>query len=128
MIATTQRFSTPLAQMTVDARDVLAMAGVAPMTLIARHFAGEWNGQPDNAARNEEYLAAGDGMLMSIFEAGGEPVWVISHIGCGEDDYTTVLWTASHDVARIPSVTAVNVAPLRHPSASLVVRAAHAPP
>jgi hypothetical protein len=93
MVATTatRRFSTPLAQMTAGAQEVLQRTGTAPMQLIERHYAGEWNGQPDNAARNEEYLAAGDGMLMSIFAVGGETVWVISHIGNGDDDYTTVL-------------------------------------
>lgn len=77
--------------MTSGAAELLGRTGTDPMTLIRRHFAGEWNGQPDNAARNEEYLANGDGMLMSIFEEGGEAIWVISHIGCGEDDYTTIL-------------------------------------
>lgn len=85
------RFSTPFAQITTGARARLIHAGIAPMTLVGRHFAGEWNGQPDNAARNEEYLASGEGMLMSIFDVAGEPVWVISHIGSGDDDYTTVL-------------------------------------
>jgi hypothetical protein len=88
---TTRRFSTPLAYSTIGAQEVLVRTGTAPMRLIERHYAGEWNGQPDNAARNEEYLAAGDGMLMSIFDVGGERVWVISHIGNGDDDYTTIL-------------------------------------
>jgi hypothetical protein len=93
MVATTatRRFSTPLAYSTIGAQEVLVRTGTAPISLIERHFAGEWNGQPDNAARNEEYLASGDGMLMSIFAVGGETVWVISHIGNGDDDYTTVL-------------------------------------
>jgi hypothetical protein len=88
---TTRRFTTPLAQMTAGAADLLARVRTAPMGLVERHYAGEWNGQPDNAARNEEYLRNGDGMLMSIFDVGGERVWVISHIGNGDDDYTTIL-------------------------------------
>ena len=34
----------------------------------------------------------GAGMLLSIFaDVPGGPVWVISHIGYGEDSYTTIL-------------------------------------
>ena len=86
-----QRFSTPTAVMTPAAMSVLSKAAVDPMNLIRRHFAGEWNGQPDNAERNEEYLQYGEGMLMSIFPAGHEIVWVISHFGFGSESYTTVL-------------------------------------
>jgi len=86
-----QRFSTPTAVMTPGAMAVLGKAAVDPMNLIRRHFSGEWNGQPDNAERNEEYLRYGEGMLMSIFEVAREMVWVISHVGYGADSYTTVL-------------------------------------
>jgi hypothetical protein len=30
-------------------------------------------------------------MLLSVFPAGDETVWVISHVGCGADSYTTIL-------------------------------------
>jgi len=86
-----QRFSTPTAVMTPAALQVLSKAAGDPMNLIHRHFSGEWNGQPDNTERNEEYLRYGEGMLMSIFEVANEQVWVISHVGYGEDSYTTVL-------------------------------------
>jgi len=86
------RFTTPTITATPAALEVLAMADLAPATILARHFAGEWGGQPDNAARNEEYLASGAGMLLSVFaDVPGGPLWVISHIGCGDDDYTTIL-------------------------------------
>jgi len=85
------RFTTPTAVMTPGAMQVLAAAAVEPMSLIRRHYQGEWNGQPDNADRNEEYLADGEGMLMSVFDMASETIWVISHIGYGADSYTTVL-------------------------------------
>jgi hypothetical protein len=85
------RFTTPTVVATPAALSLLGECGVAGADLIRRHFAGEWNGQPDNAVRNEEYLASGEGMLLSVFPAGDESVWVISHIGCGEDSYTTLL-------------------------------------
>ena len=38
------------------------------------------------------YHRDGAGMLLSIFaDVPGGPVWVISHIGYGEDSYTTIL-------------------------------------
>lgn len=75
------RFSTPTVVATLAALGVLSVLGEDPMGLVRRHFAGEWGGQPDNAARNEEYLRDGEGMLLSIFRVGEERVWVISHIG-----------------------------------------------
>lgn len=84
------RFSTETITATPGALDLLSVLGENPMSLVRRHFAGEWNGQPDNAARNEEYLASGGGMLLSIFTVANEPIWVISHVGTSED-YTTVL-------------------------------------
>ncbi len=86
-----QRFSTSQIVMTPDAMNLLAHFGTNPMELVNRHFSGEWNGQPDNAERNEEYLASGEGMLLSVFNVGPEKVWTISHIGYGSDSYTTLL-------------------------------------
>lgn len=85
------RFATSTAVITPGAKAVLGEAGVNPMSLIRRHFGGEWNGLPDNTERNEEYLADGEGMLMSIFDVASQPIWVISYIGYGLDSYTTVL-------------------------------------
>ncbi len=86
------RFTTPTITATPAALALLAEADVSPAAVLARHFAGEWGGQPDNAIRNEEYLAEGEGMLLSIFaDMPGGPLWVISHIGYGDDDYTTIL-------------------------------------
>jgi len=86
------RFTTSTITATPAALAVLAMTDRSPATVLARHFAGEWGGQPDNAARNEEYLASGEGMLLSVFaDVPGGPLWVISHIGCGDDEYTTIL-------------------------------------
>ncbi len=77
MTTITVRFMTPTITATPAALETLA---------------GEWGGQPDNAVRNEEYLASGEGMLLSVFaDVPGGPLWVISHIGCGDDDYTTIL-------------------------------------
>ncbi len=91
------RFTTPTITATPAALEVLAMADRSPATILARHFAGEWGGQPDNAARNEEYLASGEGMLLSVFaDVPGGPLWVISHIGCGDDEYTTILLPAEY--------------------------------
>ncbi len=85
------RFSTPQVMMTPDAMNLLAHFGMNPMELVKRHFSGYWGGQPDNTERNEEYLADGEGMLMSVFDMASETIWVISHIGYGADSYTTVL-------------------------------------
>jgi len=91
------RFTTPTITATPAALEVLAMADLSPATILARHFAGEGGGQPDNAARNEEYLASGEGMLLSVFaDVPGGPLWVISHIGCGDDEYTTLLLPAEY--------------------------------
>lgn len=91
------RFTTPTITATPAALALLAGADVPPAAVLARHFAGEWGGQPDNAIRNEEYLAAGAGMLLSVFaEVPGGPLWIISHIGCGDDDYTTILLPAEY--------------------------------
>jgi len=68
----------------------MSARGANLMDLVRRHYSGEWGGQPDNAERNEEYLADGCGMLLSVFLVGDETVWVISHIGCDEP-YTSVL-------------------------------------
>lgn len=87
----TYRFSTPQVVMTPDAMNLLAHFGTNPMDLVHKHFGGFWGGQPDNAERNEEYLAGGEGMLMSVFDVASETIWVISHIGYGADSYTTVL-------------------------------------
>jgi hypothetical protein len=43
------------------------MAGIAPGALLARHFAGEWGGDTDNARVNEQYLQDGEGMLTEHF-------------------------------------------------------------
>jgi len=92
MTTITARFMTPTITATPAAFETLATAGIAPAAVLARHFAGEWGGQPDNVARNEEYLASGEGMLLSVFaDIPGEPLWVISHIGYGDGDYTTIL-------------------------------------
>lgn len=85
------RFSTSQIVMTPGVMNVMAHFGTNPMDLVKRHFSGEWNGESDNAARNEEYLADGEGMLLSVFDVGPEKVWTISHIGYGPDSYTTVL-------------------------------------
>lgn len=85
------RFTTPTIVATPGALTLLSACGASGTSLVCRHFAGEWNGQPDNAARNEEYLASGEGMLLSIFPVGNAMIWVISHIGCGADSYTTIL-------------------------------------
>jgi hypothetical protein len=87
----TYRFTTPQVMMTPGAMNLLAHFGTNPMELVKRHFSGYWGGQPDNAERNEEYLADGEGMLMSVFEVGPEKLWAISHIGYGSDSYTTLL-------------------------------------
>jgi hypothetical protein len=87
----TLRFSTPTIVATPGALSLMGAHGIAGTDLIRRHFAGEWNGQPDNAIRNEEYLASGEGMLLSVFPAGDETIWVISHVGYGEDSYTVLL-------------------------------------
>ncbi len=96
MTTTKVRFMTPTITATPAALETLATAGIAPAAVLAHHFAGEWGSQPDNAARNEEYLASGEGMLLSVFaDVPGGPLWVISHIGCG-DDYTTILLPAEY--------------------------------
>ena len=92
MVAIIARFTTATLTATPAALGILAMAGIAPGTLLARHFAGEWGGDTDNERVNEQYLQGGEGMLLSIFaDVPGGPVWVISHIGYGEDLYTTIL-------------------------------------
>jgi len=97
MMTSNARFMTPTITATPAALNLLAGAGLSPTTVLARHFAGEWGGQPDNAARNEEYLAVGEGMLLSVFaDVLGGPLWIISHIGCGDDDYTTILLPAEY--------------------------------
>lgn len=45
------RFTTPTITATPAALEVLAMTDLSPATVLARHFAGEWGGQPDNAAQ-----------------------------------------------------------------------------
>ncbi len=87
----TYRFSTSQIVMTPGSLTLLAHFGANPMDLVKMHFQGEWNGQPDNGERNEEYLRDGQGMLLSVFDVATERVWVISHVGYGEDSYTTVL-------------------------------------
>ena len=92
MVTIIARFTTATLTATPAALEILAMAGIAPGALLARHFAGEWGGDADNARVNEQYLHDGEGMLLSIFtDVPGGPVWVISHIGYGEDSYTTIL-------------------------------------
>jgi hypothetical protein len=92
MTTSVARFTTSTIIGTPAALAVLAAAGIAPIAILARHFAGEWGGDADNARVNERYLADGDGMLLSVFDGmPGGPVWIISHIGCGDDDYTTIL-------------------------------------
>ncbi len=86
-----RRFSTPTILLTPAAMDVLVRAATAPMTLAERHFAGEWGGQPDNAARNEEALRYAQGTVFSIFDVGGETVWVVSHLGTGQNAYTAIM-------------------------------------
>jgi len=97
MMTIRARFTTPTITATPAALETLATAGIAPAKILARHFAGEWGGQPDNAARNEEYLASGEGMLLSVFaDVPGGPLWVISHIGSDDDEYTTILLPAEY--------------------------------
>ncbi len=92
MVTIIARFATSTLTATPAALETLAMAGIAPGALLARHFAGEWGGDADNAQVNEQYLREGEGMLLSVFaDVPGGPVWVISHIGYGEDSYTTML-------------------------------------
>ena len=92
MVTIIARFTTATLTATPAALEILAMAGIAPGALLARHFAGEWGGDADNARVNEQYLQDGEGMLLSIFaDVPGGPVWAISHIGYGEDSYTTIL-------------------------------------
>ncbi len=86
-----RRFSTPTILLTPAAMDVLVRAATAPLTLAEWHFAGEWGGQPDNAARNEEALQHGQGTVISAFDVGGEAVWVVSHVDPGKDSYTTIM-------------------------------------
>ncbi len=92
MVTIIARFTTPTLTATPASLETLAAAGIAPSTLLARHFAGEWGGDADNARVNERYLRDGEGMLLSVFaDVPGGPVWVISHIGYGQDSYTTML-------------------------------------
>lgn len=92
MVTIIARFATSTLTATPAALETLAMAGIAPGALLARHFAGEWGGGADNARVNEQYLRDGEGMLLSAFaDVPGGPVWVISHIGYGRDSYTTML-------------------------------------
>ncbi len=97
MTTSNARFMTPTITATPAALDTLAGVGLSPTTVLARHFAGEWGDQPDNTIRNEEYLASGEGMLLSVFaDVPGGPLWVISPIGCGDDEYTTILLPAEY--------------------------------
>src|SRR5947209_5803268 len=92
MVTIIARFTTATLTATPAALEILASASIAPGALLAWHFAGEWGGDADNARVNERYLRDGEGMLLSIFaDVPGGPVWVISHIGYGEDSYTTIL-------------------------------------
>lgn len=97
MVTIIAHFTTATLTATPAALEILAMAGIAPGALLARHFAGEWGGDADNARVNEQYLREGEGMLLSIFaDVPGGPVWVISHIGYGADSYTSILLPAEY--------------------------------
>ncbi len=90
-------FTTPTITAIPAALALLARADISPAAVLVRHVTGEWGGQPDNAIRNEEYLAAGEGMLLSVFaDVPGGPLWVISHIGYGDDDDTTILLPSAY--------------------------------
>lgn len=91
------RFTTPTINATHGAMDVLDAAGLTPEAVLHRHFAGEWGGQPDNAALNEQVMRNGEGRVISIFDdIPGGPLWVISYIGYGEGSYTTIMTPAEY--------------------------------
>ncbi len=66
---------------TPGARDLLAAAGVAPATLLARHVAGDWGAVPPEDAR-ENALSLRQGFrLVSSYPVGDDPtarVWIIT--------------------------------------------------
>ncbi len=63
---------------TPAALDLLAAAGVAPATLLARHVAGDWGAVPPEDAR-ENALSLRDGFrLVSSYPVGDERLWIIT--------------------------------------------------
>lgn len=63
---------------TPAALDLLASAGVLPLTLLERHQRGDWGDLcADDARQNDEALKLGDRLLSSYTVAGGK-VWVIT--------------------------------------------------
>ena len=83
-VSMARRFSTPTILLTPAAMDVLVRAATPPMTIAARHFAGEWGDPPADAVRNEAVLRQGQGTVLSVFAVGSETVHVVSYIGQGK--------------------------------------------
>ena len=91
-----RRFSTPTILLTPAAMDALVRAATPPMSIVERHFAGEWGDPPADAARNEEVLRQGQGTVLSVFDVSGETIHVVSHIGQGKNGYTTIMLPTEH--------------------------------
>jgi len=67
--------------LTPGARDLLAAAGIAPRTLLARHVAGDWGDVPPEDARENALSLRAGFRLVSSYPVGDDPaarVWIIT--------------------------------------------------
>lgn len=79
--ATRQLFQMGTTLATPAALDVLERAGVAAISLLLRHAAGDWGDVcEEDAAANFDALSFG-GRLVSVYRAGAEKVWIITEAG-----------------------------------------------
>lgn len=73
------RFSGGQLVATPGALSTLADHGVSPMTLLTRHFSGDWGDvSPDDAKANEMALVEGSRLLSRYALASSVSLWVIT--------------------------------------------------
>ncbi len=63
---------------TPGARDLLAAAGIAPRTLLARHVAGDWGDVPPEDARENALSLRAGFRLVSSYPVGDGRIWIIT--------------------------------------------------
>ena len=64
---------------TPNALQLLEQHGVAPLTLLKRHAAGDWGDVPaDDAKANQDALKFGRRLLSVYSIAGNEKIWTIT--------------------------------------------------
>jgi len=64
---------------TPNALALLEQHGVAPLTLLKRHAAGDWGNVPsDDAKANQDALKFGRRLLSVYSIAGNEKIWIIT--------------------------------------------------